>query len=191
MGEEAENNQQQPDTQITLPTTAPNPNPNSITKAQFAAWKLRKDADSAARKAEAERKREEDIAAGLVQMNGLKAVLLLWYKDGVFAIENRSPAEGAYSEGLLNAKLTQQNMYLLLLIVIDFLGFPPSVIATAAVITAAGDGVDLPDTFDARISRFAAACASCDSQPENPASVSGSEPEYKRQRSSTPDVQES
>ncbi|GFP88643.1 cyclin-d4-1 [Phtheirospermum japonicum] len=112
--------------------------------------------------------------------------------------------------------------------VIDFLGFPPSVIATAAVITAAGDGVDLPDTFDARISREmvrschrlmdeylldecpskvlsieplappspsgvldAAACASCDSQPENPASVSGSEPEYKRQRSSTPDVQES
>ncbi|KAJ3671580.1 hypothetical protein LUZ60_007659 [Juncus effusus] len=34
-------------------------------------------------------------------------VLLLWYKDQVFAIENRSPAEGAYSEGLLNAKLTQ------------------------------------------------------------------------------------
>ncbi|KAK9748641.1 hypothetical protein RND81_02G071400 [Saponaria officinalis] len=34
-------------------------------------------------------------------------ILLLWYKDTVFAIENRSPAEGAYSEGLLNAKLTQ------------------------------------------------------------------------------------
>ncbi|KAI4332378.1 hypothetical protein L6164_017293 [Bauhinia variegata] len=34
-------------------------------------------------------------------------ILLLWYKDQVFAIENRSPAEGAYSEGLLNAKLTQ------------------------------------------------------------------------------------
>uniref|UniRef100_A0ACD6A2B5 Uncharacterized protein n=2 Tax=Avena sativa TaxID=4498 RepID=A0ACD6A2B5_AVESA len=34
-------------------------------------------------------------------------ILLLWYKDDVFAIENRSPAEGAYSEGLLNAKLTQ------------------------------------------------------------------------------------
>jgi hypothetical protein len=43
-------------------------------------------------------------------------ILLLWYKDDVFAIENRSPAEGAYSEGLLNAKLTQvtvrQNDYL-------------------------------------------------------------------------------
>ncbi|KAL6517505.1 hypothetical protein OROMI_033206 [Orobanche minor] len=37
--------------------------------------------------------------------------------------------------------------------VVDFLGFPPSVIAAAAVITAAGDGVDLPDTLDARISR--------------------------------------
>lgn len=36
-----------------------------------------------------------------------EAILLLWYKDQVYAIENRSPAEGAYSEGLLNAKLTQ------------------------------------------------------------------------------------
>ncbi|KAJ8531005.1 hypothetical protein K7X08_025736 [Anisodus acutangulus] len=36
-----------------------------------------------------------------------ETILLLWYKDAVFAIENRSPAEGAYSEGLLNAKLTQ------------------------------------------------------------------------------------
>lgn len=36
-----------------------------------------------------------------------ETILLLWYKDSVFAIENRSPAEGAYSEGLLNAKLTQ------------------------------------------------------------------------------------
>ncbi|CAH9109274.1 unnamed protein product [Cuscuta europaea] len=36
-----------------------------------------------------------------------ETILLLWYKDGVFAVENRSPAEGAYSEGLLNAKLTQ------------------------------------------------------------------------------------
>lgn len=36
-----------------------------------------------------------------------ETILLLWYKDDVFAIENRSPAEGAYTEGLLNAKLTQ------------------------------------------------------------------------------------
>lgn len=36
-----------------------------------------------------------------------ETILLLWYKDQVFAVENRSPAEGAYSEGLLNAKLTQ------------------------------------------------------------------------------------
>jgi len=36
-----------------------------------------------------------------------ETILLLWYKNEVFAIENRSPAEGAYSEGLLNAKLTQ------------------------------------------------------------------------------------
>ncbi|KAG6488204.1 hypothetical protein ZIOFF_056963 [Zingiber officinale] len=38
-----------------------------------------------------------------------ETILLLWYKDQVFAIENRSPAEGAYSEGLLNAKLTQES----------------------------------------------------------------------------------
>lgn len=36
-----------------------------------------------------------------------ETILLLWYKNQVFAIENKSPAEGAYSEGLLNAKLTQ------------------------------------------------------------------------------------
>ncbi len=36
-----------------------------------------------------------------------ETILLLWYKDEIYAIENRSPAEGAYSEGLLNAKLTQ------------------------------------------------------------------------------------
>ena len=36
-----------------------------------------------------------------------ETILLLWYKDEVFAIENRSPAEGAYTEGLLNARLTQ------------------------------------------------------------------------------------
>ena len=36
-----------------------------------------------------------------------ETILLLWYKDEVFATENRSPAEGAYTEGLLNAKLTQ------------------------------------------------------------------------------------
>uniref|UniRef100_A0A0E0ME77 Rieske domain-containing protein n=1 Tax=Oryza punctata TaxID=4537 RepID=A0A0E0ME77_ORYPU len=34
-------------------------------------------------------------------------ILLLWYKEQVYAVENRSPAEGAYTEGLLNAKLTQ------------------------------------------------------------------------------------
>lgn len=42
----------------------------------------------------------------VIIQNG-EEILLLWYKDEVFAIENRSPAEGAYSEGLINAKLTQ------------------------------------------------------------------------------------
>ncbi|PPD73726.1 hypothetical protein GOBAR_DD29342 [Gossypium barbadense] len=40
-----------------------------------------------------------------------ETILLLWYKDEVFAIENRSPAEGAYTEGLLNAKLTQISFF--------------------------------------------------------------------------------
>ncbi|KAG2709243.1 hypothetical protein I3843_05G208700 [Carya illinoinensis] len=47
-----------------------NPKPNSITPAQFLSWKRQKDSDASARKAEAARKREEDIAAGTVQMNG-------------------------------------------------------------------------------------------------------------------------
>ncbi|CDP01188.1 unnamed protein product [Coffea canephora] len=46
------------------------PKPNRITQAQFLSWKSQKDAIASARKAEAERKRCEDITAGLVQMNG-------------------------------------------------------------------------------------------------------------------------
>ncbi|KAI3732497.1 hypothetical protein L1987_63707 [Smallanthus sonchifolius] len=42
----------------------------AITQAQFLSWKTRKEAEASAKKAEASRKREEDIAAGLVQMNG-------------------------------------------------------------------------------------------------------------------------
>lgn len=41
----------------------------------------------------------------LVRQDG-DTVLLLWYKNDVYAIENQSPAEGAYSEGLINARLT-------------------------------------------------------------------------------------
>ena len=39
-------------------------------------------------------------------MDGI-AVLLFWYKSAIFAVENRSPAEGAYSEGFASARLTQ------------------------------------------------------------------------------------
>lgn len=42
----------------------------------------------------------------LVRQDG-QDVLLLWYKGEVIAIENTSPAEGAYNEGFVNAKLTQ------------------------------------------------------------------------------------
>ena len=36
-----------------------------------------------------------------------KSMLLFWYKDAVLCIESRSPAEGAFSEGFENARLTQ------------------------------------------------------------------------------------
>ncbi|CAN6294883.1 unnamed protein product, partial [Urochloa humidicola] len=41
-----------------------------ISAAQFLSWKQRKDAEEAARKAEAAQKRATDIASGAVQMNG-------------------------------------------------------------------------------------------------------------------------
>ncbi|OAE24628.1 hypothetical protein AXG93_4080s1080 [Marchantia polymorpha subsp. ruderalis] len=41
-----------------------------LTPSQFNLWKQRKDAEAAAKAAEAARKREEDIAAGRVRMNG-------------------------------------------------------------------------------------------------------------------------
>ena len=36
-----------------------------------------------------------------------KSILMFWYKDSMVAIESRSPAEGAFSEGFENARLTQ------------------------------------------------------------------------------------
>jgi len=51
------------------------PNPNPITQAQFLSWKRQKDSDASTRKAEATRKRAEDIAAGTVQMNGRELFL--------------------------------------------------------------------------------------------------------------------
>ena len=38
---------------------------------------------------------------------GADTVLVLWYRNEICAVENSSPAEGAYSEGLFNARLTQ------------------------------------------------------------------------------------
>ncbi|KAH7849935.1 hypothetical protein Vadar_025267 [Vaccinium darrowii] len=55
--------------------SGPNPSPNPhLTESQFLSWKRQKDADASARKAEAARKRAEDIAAGIVQMNDFNAV---------------------------------------------------------------------------------------------------------------------
>ncbi|KAK3001375.1 hypothetical protein RJ639_020443 [Escallonia herrerae] len=48
---------------------------NAMTMAQFISWKTHKDAAASAIKAEASRKRAEDIAAGTVQMNGRELFL--------------------------------------------------------------------------------------------------------------------
>ncbi|KAG2489115.1 hypothetical protein HYH03_012341 [Edaphochlamys debaryana] len=36
-----------------------------------------------------------------------RRVLMFWYRNEIFAVEARSPAEGAYSEGFIQAKFTQ------------------------------------------------------------------------------------
>jgi hypothetical protein len=41
-----------------------------------------------------------------VEVDGT-AVLLFWYRNAIYAIQARSPAEGAYSEGFIKAKFTQ------------------------------------------------------------------------------------
>lgn len=37
--------------------------------------------------------------------------------------------------------------------VIDFLGFPPSIVAAAAVVAAAGESADMPETFYERVNK--------------------------------------
>lgn len=41
-----------------------------------------------------------------VEVDG-RQVLLFWYRNQIYAIGARSPAEGAYSEGFIKAKFTQ------------------------------------------------------------------------------------
>jgi nitrite reductase/ring-hydroxylating ferredoxin subunit len=36
------------------------------------------------------------------------SILLFWYRNQIYAISSRSPAEGAYSEGFIKAKFTQE-----------------------------------------------------------------------------------
>lgn len=53
--------------------------------------------------------RPEDIPKGVrkeFDVNGL-SVLVFWYRNQLYAIEARSPAEGAYAEGFIKAKFTQ------------------------------------------------------------------------------------
>ncbi|CAI5493320.1 unnamed protein product [Closterium sp. Naga37s-1] len=42
----------------------------------------------------------------LIRQDG-QEILLFWYRNEIYAVENVSPAEGAYSEGFLNARFTQ------------------------------------------------------------------------------------
>jgi hypothetical protein len=41
-----------------------------------------------------------------IEVDG-RDVLIFWYRNQIYAIEARSPAEGAYSEGFIKAKFTQ------------------------------------------------------------------------------------
>ncbi len=41
-----------------------------------------------------------------VEVDGAQ-VLLFWYRNQIYCTQSRSPAEGAYSEGLIKAKFTQ------------------------------------------------------------------------------------
>lgn len=53
--------------------------------------------------------RPEDLPKGVrkeVVVEG-RQVLLFWYRNQIYAIQGRSPAEGAYSEGFIRAKFTQ------------------------------------------------------------------------------------
>ncbi|KXZ49566.1 hypothetical protein GPECTOR_20g421 [Gonium pectorale] len=53
--------------------------------------------------------RPEDLPKGVrkeVEVDG-RQVLLFWYRNQICCIEARSPAEGAYSEGFIKAKFTQ------------------------------------------------------------------------------------
>ncbi|XP_047326612.1 LOW QUALITY PROTEIN: zinc finger CCCH domain-containing protein 15 homolog, partial [Impatiens glandulifera] len=50
-------------------------NKSPLSRDQFLSWKRQKDADASSRQAEAARKRTEDIAAGVVQMNGRELFL--------------------------------------------------------------------------------------------------------------------
>lgn len=52
----------------------------------------------------------EELPKGVrkeVSVDG-KSILLFWYRNAIYAIASRSPAEGAYSEGFIKAKFTQE-----------------------------------------------------------------------------------
>ncbi|XP_057442588.1 uncharacterized protein LOC130734262 [Lotus japonicus] len=71
MGAETETDTQEKNAQERPRPSSPTP----LTPDQFLSWKRQKDAAEAATKAEASRKRAEDIAAGTVPMNGRELFL--------------------------------------------------------------------------------------------------------------------
>lgn len=53
--------------------------------------------------------RPEDLPKGVrkeIDVDG-RQVLMFWYRNQIYCIESRSPAEGAYSEGFIKSKFTQ------------------------------------------------------------------------------------
>eukprot|EP00775_Hariotina_reticulata_P013089 gene13089-13216_t len=53
--------------------------------------------------------RPEDLPKGVRKEFDVEGrqILMFWYRNQIYAIEARSPAEGAYSEGFIKAKFTQ------------------------------------------------------------------------------------
>ena len=47
-----------------------------------------------------------------VEVDG-RQVMLFWYRNQMYCIQSRSPAEGAFSEGFITAKFTQVGNVLL------------------------------------------------------------------------------
>ncbi|KAE9447081.1 hypothetical protein C3L33_21018, partial [Rhododendron williamsianum] len=66
---------------------------------------------------------------------------------------SKLPRSGSESDFTGPVVAISSDLILNTLRVIDFLGFPPSIVAAAAVVAAAGESADLPDTFYERVNK--------------------------------------